>query len=729
MHLHNFNDGISYPPRRQFNDGSSRPPFHQLNHPKPNFRLLSEDFPPLGTGESGIVPLFSNSSFPKSLANNNNLVVNSSFLYPTRMTNTNTHFTMRSNTFFNGSNQMFNPGCTFLSLNARDVQDSWSNAVKRCIPPVPIGFPQMRNKIHHKNKFVKINMAAKIPNDRIKMSRTGVSRNSGHNSMQNSKLTKSNTNGAKQLPKTFSSNNFFHKSGNLKHNIQRKYVKPLFDSDPFKHKNAAIVSRKNVQNTVRSNFKWVPAKNTVRVTTNQNMPIQGVPVAANRFSLLNRFNDYIPNCNNHLPAREEGIRPIKTIQQPKRQPMRRNAVRPQPDMAHRKDILPEHVFNAAKRMSKVLKCSHHLDQLREGYIPKQVGREATRLASFAKPFANENSLETKFSEIADDWSTSFCSILREHYNRVRNTTLWELESTPLIDDRHWEKASNLAIKWARNSHKNKITNECIKECLELLDMAHKKSLTSLSNDDSTPPQNETAAEENFNDYNDLTRPYSHQPAIEEDHTNEENVEHVEITSSYCETVVRESTANEEGETIATTNVTDSDMNNLTENNVKLLPIGQKSRWRVPTELLGFKKVLITDENFITPVTTDFFHLIMQKGTLWDLYNVINNSKLNEDTSLILIHLGYKPVSKNNLRYCKTIVNKIKKAAPNVKIFFTNLLNLQNYDKIDEFNAFCSENIADFFLNVNIDNVNINCKEEYSAQLFQKWNTQITHLNW
>jgi hypothetical protein len=120
---------------------------------------------------------------------------------------------------------------------------------------------------------------------------------------------------------------------------------------------------------------------------------------------------------------------------------------------------------------------------------------------------------------------------------------------------------------------------------------------------------------------------------------------------------------------------------------------------------------------------------MQKGTLWDLYNVINNSKLNEDTSLILIHLGYKPVSKNNLRYCKTIVNKIKKAAPNVKIFFTNLLNLQNYDKIDEFNAFCSENIADFFLNVNIDNVNINCKEEYSAQLFQKWNTQITHLNW
>jgi hypothetical protein len=453
----------------------------------------------------------------------------------------------------------------------------------------------MRNRIQHKNKFLKINMAAKIPNDRIKMSRTGVSRNSGHNSIQNSKLTKSNTNGAKQIPKTINVRKNGTKtfsSNHVKYNNQRKHVKPLFDSDPFMHKNAAIVSRKNVQNNVRSNFKWIPAKNAVRVAPNHNMSIQGVPVAANRFSLLNGCNDYIPNCNNQLPAREEGIRPIKTIQQSKRQPMRGNAIRPQPDMAHRKDILPEHVFNAAKRMSKVLKCSHHLDQLREGYIPKQVGREASRLASFAKPFANENSLETKFSEIADDWSKSFCSILREHYNRVRNTTLWELESTPLIDDRHWEKASNLAIKWARNSHKNKITNECIKESLELLDMAHKKSLTSLSSDDSTPPQNETAAEENFNDYNDLTRPNSHQPAIQEEHTNEENrpeenVEHVEINPSYCETVVRESISNNEGETIATTNVTDSDLNSLTENNVKLLPIGQKSRWRVPTELLGF----------------------------------------------------------------------------------------------------------------------------------------------
>jgi hypothetical protein len=238
----------------------------------------------------------------------------------------------------------------------------------------------------------------------------------------------------------------------------------------------------------------------------------------------------------------------------------------------------------------------------EEYIPKQVGREASRLALFAKPFANENSLETKFSEIADDWSKSFCSILREHYNRVRNTTLWELKSTPLIDDRDWEKASNLTIKWARNSHKKKITNESIKESLELLYMAHKRSLTSLSNDDSTPPQNGTAAEENVNDYNDLTRPNSHQPAIPEEYANKENqleeiaepvedVLPIEIAPSAYETVVRESIANDEGETIATTNVTESQLNilteNLTENNVKLLPIGQKSRWRVPTELLGF----------------------------------------------------------------------------------------------------------------------------------------------
>ena len=170
------------------------------------------------------------------------------------------------------------------------------------------------------------------------------------------------------------------------------------------------------------------------------MSLQTVPVAANRFNLLTGLNDCIPNCNTQLPTREEGNRPIKLIQHLKRQPTSDNAMRSQSGMGYRKDILPAHVFNAAKWMPKVLKCSHHLDQLREGYIPKQIGREASRLASFAKPFASENSLETKFSEIADDWSKSFCSILREHYSRVRNTTLWELESTPLIDDRHWGKS-------------------------------------------------------------------------------------------------------------------------------------------------------------------------------------------------------------------------------------------------------------------------------------------------
>jgi hypothetical protein len=132
--------------------------------------------------------------------------------------------------------------------------------------------------------------------------------------------------------------------------------------------------------------------------------------------------------------------------------------------------------------------------------------------------------------------------------------------------------------------KQPLKNECIKENLELLGMFHKKSLTSLSNDDSTP-QNKTAAEEISNCFNDLTGLNTCQPAFHEERANEgnrpeENVESVEDVAPIetTETVVPESIFNDEDIITATINVTELNRNSsteiLTENNVKLPPIGK-----------------------------------------------------------------------------------------------------------------------------------------------------------
>jgi hypothetical protein len=166
----------------------------------------------------------------------------------------------------------------------------------------------------------------------------------------------------------------------------------------------------------------------------------------------------------------------------------------------------------------------------------------------------------------------------------------------------------------------------------------------------------------------------------------------------------------------------------TAENFMLLPIGQKKHWRAPDAMNSFKKILISDENFVTPVTSDFFHLILENGSIWNLYNVATNSQVNKEAVLILIHIGYKYVVLQNLRYITTIINKLKEKAPNAKILFTNLIQLPRYKHIDEFNKFCNEKYAANFLRSDIENADFSCKQSYSSKLFQNWNNQITRLN-
>ena len=230
------------------------------------------------------------------------------------------------------------------------------------------------------------------------------------------------------------------------------------------------------------------------------------------------------------------------------------------------------------------------------------------------------------------------------------------------------------------------------------------------NDDSTGPSSSAAQSSQSN----KMKLASNSLNIPEKHT-------VDIDSTNSESDKDDLTVSQPLQTIEET------IEHQDENNVLLLRIGEKKKWKIPSDLTH-TKLLITDENFSTPMTSDFFHVILQRGSVWDLSNVIRNSTLNPDTTLILIHLGYKSVSKSNLPYTQTVINKIKTSCPNTKVFLTKLINLPGHDKTSEFNEFCKCKLSPLFLDVDLEHTDATNRNTYSEELFKKWNSEMIHLN-
>jgi len=517
----------------------------------------------------------------------------------------------------------------------------------------------------------------------------------------------------------FYNNSLKYNPNTKRPNNVRNKIQPLFNKNEILAQN----NQKNLQKiasyfaTTRSGPLWMPATNSVKINNKSSAnPTSKVLPQNNRFQFFQ--NSDLP-C---IQPMEETVqrnfiqqkRINKTVHQKKRQ-AHNKVVNQQRE--HRSDTLPENAFKATKQMCEVLKASHHLDQMRDGFIPRQIGKEELRLATFPQPFATNETVEKRFAEIANIWRNSLCQTLEEHYHSVRNENLCQLEAMQRIPQNHWNAALSLATKWIRKKHN--IGNECLKEGLDVLRMAREKSLQTISADENTTTHlpEATTAESTENIHG----------VIEEEITIPSNVPDTDMD------IIEEGTMDLDLQLeIASNTSNDVNQNEIMQqpagDNVMLLPVGKKKFWKAPNEIHSFKKLLITDENFSTPVTSDFFHLILENGSIWNLYNVITNSQFNRDTSLILIHIGYKYSSPNNLKCIKTIINKIKQKAPNAKVLFTNLINLPNHKHVEEFNNYFNEKFSDFFLNSNIENLDINCKETYSNKLFQKWNSQIIHLN-
>lgn len=358
--------------------------------------------------------------------------------------------------------------------------------------------------------------------------------------------------------------------------------------------------------------------------------------------------------------------------------------------------LSEFHFKIAKTMTCVLKTTHHLHQV-ETQVPKQIAKQAELLTKFPKPFAPNEGIKIKFDEIAKNWCTCVCETLQFHYNTTRNEGLGFLESVENVVSKDWDACLSLALKWTRSS--KQISDFSLKEGLELINLARDKFLRSL----------ETSLEvSNAN----LVSFCSNSPARTHETSISENQTVLEQADSQMEAL-------------------SNHINNIqpvsSHNYISFASVSKKN-WVIPV-ILEHKKLLISDENFVGPVPSDFLHISLPNCSIWDLNNVLKRSSLDPNLSLIIFHIGYKSFStNNNLNYIRTSLDKVKSTCPNTKVFFTSLVSKSFDSTLGRFNKFCQDNLADNFLDCDLKNISYNTDFEKSEKLFQEWFAKLNSLN-
>jgi hypothetical protein len=376
-------------------------------------------------------------------------------------------------------------------------------------------------------------------------------------------------------------------------------------------------------------------------------------------------------------------------------------------------VLSSAAFDNAKAMCTVLKATHHLEQVSSNRIPRMIGKQSDFLAYFPKAFAPTETLKKQFRHIADQWSKSICSTMEVHYSTVRNESLNQLEDAFWNGQESWEASKSLALKWTRNQFK--ISPSALREGLDLLEMARKKNKSYF----------DLAVNEQTQSIDMNTKLYVNAATSQQELPNCSTQQEIRVS------IVDLDASNETPEitdSYPSTCSTVNELNNQTnDNNSFIFSTKQKKNYKIPDGIVQHK-LLITDETFVGPVSSDFFHLTLPKCNVWDLYHVFRNSTLNPETSLILVHIGYKSVKQTTLRYLGTIIGSVKTKYPNAKIMFTNLFSEINDSEIIPFNEFCKSKYPENFLEINCENLPLNNIIEKSNILFFEWNKKLTHLN-
>jgi len=409
------------------------------------------------------------------------------------------------------------------------------------------------------------------------------------------------------------------------------------------------------------------------------VPGPTVPVPRN---YVKQITTYFPRPGLCVDGRSKSknVEPVRTVRTGKTEVGGAGAVKGTPNL-----ILPPNLFKIAKRMCSILKCTHHLGQVSCSVIPKQISKHSQILKSFPKPFAVNEQIKKKIFEVANKWSSDLCSALANHYLLTRNSDLGFLEEVIDCTEEDWETCLKVAERWTGSTFKNFHEGD-LKEGRELIKTARLKSLEKRVEDEGEGVEEETEAE-----------------TAEMGETAQ-----VSVPSSGPFSQEESPIGHSSGFTFENTKIS-------------------KKVWKIPANIEE-KKLLITDDNFVGPVASDFFHLTLPKTSIWDLYNVFRNSNLKSDFSLILIHIGYKSTSDCNLKCVRTIIEKLRLSHPNTKIFFTSLVSKLMDKYVARFNNYCKDNISDFFLNCDLRDISFESIEEKSGKLFVAWNSTLISLN-
>jgi hypothetical protein len=433
-------------------------------------------------------------------------------------------------------------------------------------------------------------------------------------------------------------------------------------------------------------------------TRNKNAhSIQQMNITRNSLRAHNRQNPRVANVNRDMGPHHNNIQRIS---------------------------LPDDKYQLVKRMTTIYKTTHHLPSISGVVPPKQIAKQERILRKLPQPHAPTAELQDVFRQLANDWSTGLCQAMRSHYETIRLKALRELESMENIPTKEqWEQAQQLALKWTKSTFKKKLTDVTVQESNNFINLARLRQTLSENTGSIASINIEEDDESMSNDRTtiDIERP--ERIDLDESIPNQRTALDLGTTErNYLDGVtLNERTADD----IRNTEMTDLDDGYVPSPSQNIFSLAEcpKKDWVTP-ENISQKKLLFTDENFVGPVPNDIAHISIPRGTLWDLNQMLLKSVPKTDISLVLIHIGYN-ANKNPFKYIQPIINKLEKACPTTKIFFTRLASIDN--NADDFNRVCKDNFDYYFLDCPLINTCHSINEQ-SECFFNEWMKALNHLN-
>ena len=146
--------------------------------------------------------------------------------------------------------------------------------------------------------------------------------------------------------------------------------------------------------------------------------------------------------------------------------------------------IPERFFPITRQHVVLIKCHHHLHQLRNG-PPPTLTRQASFLATLPQPAFCDSTFSSEVKQLSQTWASSVHSALVHHYERVLSNTADFLVTTAMPSSL-LPKSLQIVTSWARRQLGRKLDNDILDSSINEIQFLQRLEDPTTSNQGEQP---------------------------------------------------------------------------------------------------------------------------------------------------------------------------------------------------------------------------------------------------